>query len=385
MNRKLENHKRFWEGEGPSLLLIPPDSGVLYDTTDYPRRFANPKLMWEAEIRRAEAVVEWPTDGIPTVRPNLGVTFIPAIAGLGYRLYDHSMPWPDAPLDRKNTLSAREVEVANTHMMGLAAEFYAIHRTSGHNKIAAYHPDTQGVFDIAHLLNGDRIFYELAEPENSQWIDDLLKSSLDIYVKVTAHIKHILEEPPHQMIHGHGTSQGVYFPGAGTRLSEDTAILLSPAMIDRFILPAVREAASSFGGAFVHFCGKHKALFERLCALDEVAAIDLGNPEMYDPHWLLQCCAKTNTVLYSRLAAEAGECWKAYTRRLAGLVRDTGARLILRPLVYPHNKLEALEMLGLWHGLTDVPKPVRIKELQKNAIGTELCAQGQSEAVHPHN
>ena len=53
---KIESHRRFWEGGGPSLLLIPTESGPLYDTADYDRRFADPELMWEAEVRRARAV-----------------------------------------------------------------------------------------------------------------------------------------------------------------------------------------------------------------------------------------------------------------------------------------------------------------------------------------
>jgi hypothetical protein len=63
--------------------------------------------------------------------------------------------------------------------------------------------------------------------------------------------------------------------------------------------------------------------------MEEVRAIDLGNPEMYDTRWILERCAATNTVLYSRLAAEPDEYWESYTRRIAALARETGARVIL--------------------------------------------------------
>lgn len=155
------------------------------------------------------------------------------------------------------------------------------------------------------------------------------------------------------MIHGHGTSQGVYFPNAGTRMAEDTAILLSPATIDRFILPTIQRGAALFGGTFVHFCGKHKPLLERLCRLDEVRAIDLGNPEMYDTRWVLQRCAETKTVLYSRLAVDSGEDWQHYIRRLGTWVRETGARVVLRPIVFPADREQCRVMIDLWHELTD--------------------------------
>ena len=132
-------------------------------------------------------------------------------------------------------------------------------------------------------------------------------------------------------------------------MAEDTAILLSPAMIDRVILPTIRAAAEPFGGTFVHFCGRHPQLLERLCQLPEVRAVDLGNPESYDTRWVLEKCAASGTVLYSRLAAEPGETWQAYVQRLARLVRQTGARVILRPLVFPASRSQCAAMCDLWH------------------------------------
>ncbi len=97
---KLQQHNKFWQGEGPCLILIPPFHEDLYDLNDYPARFSDPELMWESEIRRTRAVIEWPTDGIPTVRPNLGVITIPAMAGQTFKTPTDSMPWPGEPLSR---------------------------------------------------------------------------------------------------------------------------------------------------------------------------------------------------------------------------------------------------------------------------------------------
>jgi len=352
LESKRASHEAFWRGEGPSLILIPPAQQELYDLRDYAARFHDPQAMWESEIRRAEGVVDWPTDGIPTIRPNLGVTFIPAMAGLEFRLSDEAMPWPGEPLTREAIRAARHVSLADTAMMRLAQTFYALHRASGRGDIVAYHADTQGVFDIAHLLNGDNTFYELAEPAQAGWIEELLEICLDLYAGATTQLKSLLKEPAGSMVHGHGTSQGVWFPAAGARMAEDTAILLSPRMVERVILPVIRRAAAPFGGAFVHFCGKHPVLLEQLCALAEVKALDLGNPELYDPRWLLERCARTNTVLYSRLAAEPGEGWQAYASRLARLVRQTGARVILHPMVFPESRADCAVMQSLWHHLT---------------------------------
>jgi hypothetical protein len=348
--QKRDAHERFWRGDGPSLILIPAERGAQYDVDGYRERFEDPRAMWEAEVRRARTVRGWPTDGIPTVRPNLGVVFIPAIAGQGYEIRKGQMPWPGAPLGREAIRAVAEVDVTSTKLVRLATEFYDIHREEGGGDIVPYHPDTQSVFDVAHLLNGKDLFYELIdEPE---WVHELLEICLNLYLRVSQHIKALLRESDHTMVHGHGTSQGVFFPGAGVRTSEDTATLLSPEMIDEFVVPYAERAVRPFGGGFVHFCGGHRPLFERLCASPLVRAIDLGNSEEYDLRWLLERCAESGTVLYSRVAAEAGEGWRSYVERLARLVAETGARCILRPMVHPDTREECAAMRDMWHERT---------------------------------
>jgi hypothetical protein len=174
---------------------------------------------------------------------------------------------------------------------------------------------------------------------------------LDLYARVTQHIKNLIQEERGTMIHGHGTPQGVYFPHAGARISEDTATLLSPATIEEIILPYVQRAASAFDGAFFHYCGRHDAFFEQLCRSPLIRAIDL-QPGMHDTRWLFEQCAKTDTVLYSELPAQDGEDWQEHARRIAGLVNQTGARCILRPGAYPATKSECAAMRDLWHELT---------------------------------
>jgi len=349
---KIEKQKMFWNGQGPSLILVPAAKMEQYDIDGYRERFYSPERMWKSEMVRALPLVAWPTDGIPTIRPNLGTIFIPTLAGQGYEIREGQMPWSGEPLEIEAIRASRNVDVAEAELMRLATDFYHIHARNDNQEIIAYHPDTQGVFSIAYLLYGNKIFYALTEEEKTPCLNELFDICLDLYIRASRHLKEFLGEQSVSMIHGHGTPQGVYFPNAGVRISEDTSILLSPSMIERFILPLIEQATEPFGGAFVHYCGRHEAFFGQLCRLECVRAIDLGNPEMYDTRWLLQNCAETNTVLHSRIAAEPGEDWDAYTRRVAGLVKETGARCILRPLVFPDTREECASMQELWHELT---------------------------------
>ena len=267
---------------------------------------------------------------------------------IGFRILSNLQPGD--PLDRDQIRTIPDVEITDTALMILAAEFYRNHQAEGGDEIIAYQPDTQSVFDIAHLLAGKSIFYDVYD--DPTWVHELLEICLELYLRVVNHLKALLGEAGQGMVHGHGTPQGVYFPGAGTRTSEDTATLLSPDMIAEFVVAYMERAIAPFGGGFVHFCGRHQPLYEQLCRSARVKALDLGNSEMYDLRWLLGRCAETKTVLYSRVSALPDESWPAYVERVAGLIRETGARCIVRPMVYPDSRAECLEMLDMWHALT---------------------------------
>jgi hypothetical protein len=347
---KLAAHREFWGGRGPSLILAPASQAPQYDTENYAERFANPQRMWEAEMRRARAVCTWPTDGVPTVRPNLGVVFIPGACGQEYEIRDGQMPWVGRPLDRDEIRRLPGRDLESSGLMRLAARFYEVHHAARDWCVLAYQPDTQGIFSLAHLFYGDRIFTDAAE--DPSWVHELLEITLEIHTRVVRLVKEWLGEPDHAMPHGHSFPQGVFFPNAGVRISEDTATMISPPMVKEFVLPYTERAAAAFGGCFVHYCGRHQYLFEELCRMECVRAIDLGNPELYDTRRLLRACGETGTVLFSPLAAEPNERWPEYLRRIAALARETGARLILRPVIFPESEEEASAMVELWHALT---------------------------------
>jgi hypothetical protein len=281
------------------------------------------------------------------VRPNFGVVFAPSIAGQDFLLQEGQMPWPGTPLSESALRTVRAMDISKADMIRKAEQFYAIHHASGETEIAAYHPDTQGVFDIAHMLWGDSIFCDVIDPSRREWMDELLEICLDLYVRASGRMKEAIGEADNTMIHGHGTAQGIFFPHAGVRTSEDTAILFSPESIEDVILPFITRSVTPFGGAFAHFCGRSENLFQQLCRSPWIRAIDV-QPGMHDIGWLLEQCAGTDTALYSRVEGLPDESWEAYTRRIGGLVRSTGARCILRATVFPSNRDECAAMHDLW-------------------------------------
>ena len=354
MSDKTKLHRNFWKGEGPSLILIPPFNEELYDLNDYPARFYDPRLMWESEMRRAGVVADWPTDGIPTVRPNLGVITVPAMAGKSYILNEGSMPWPGQPLTREEIRDIPMKDITDTDIFRLITDFYQIHSESGNDDIFPYLPDTEGVFDIAHILYGDQLFFDVLDNNTDGWFIELMEISMNLYINATKAFKSLLNEKSDYMVHGHGTEQGFMFPDTGVRVSEDTVLLLSPDIIEESIIPFIKRSVEPFGGGFLHFCGYHPTIFSQFSALSCIKAIDLGNPEKFEIKWILERCAETDTVLYSRVAEEPEESWREYIQRIGSLVASTGARVILRPKVFPETSEECHEMREIWHSLTSI-------------------------------
>ena len=354
-------HKAFWRGEGPSLILVPTREMPLYDIDSYRERFYDPQKMWESEMARTEGVLDWPTDGIPTVRPNLGVTFIPAMAGQTFEIRPGHMPWPGKPLTPDEIRAARNVDVTQTEVMKLAAQFYRIHaerilpivsRMHRQDQVIAYQADNQGIFDVAHLIYGDEIFLDIVTEEKQAWVGELLEISCDLMIRASVHVKKLIGEKMNTMAHGHATPQGIYFTNAGLRISEDSPTMISPELIDRLVIPPIERCGEQFGGIFMHYCGKHEYFFERLCRCNCVKAIDLGDPWSYDTRRLLETCAETDTVLYSRVGADENETWSDYVTRLGKLVQETAARCVLRPVVFPDSRADCEKMHQLWHELT---------------------------------
>ena len=360
---RLATQRRFWAGEGPSLLFVPQSDplfatgeAALYSLDSYPERFRDPSLMYDSERGRAEQMLDWPTDGVPTMRPNLGTILIPASAGQPFEVRRGAMPWPGESLSREKIRALRDVEIEQSGLFRRALAFYELAEAS--DRVIPYQADGQGVFDIAHLLYGDQLFLELATEGEEEWVAELLEVSLDLFLRATGAMKRAIGEPPGQMVHGHATPQGLYFPNAGTRISEDTATLLSPAMIQERLAPVMQRSVEPFGGAFVHYCGNHRELYEMLCAAPWCVAIDLGNPEAYDFSQLAHTAASTGTVLYSRVASEGDERWREYTTRVASVISETGVRAVVRPVVYPDTREGCEEMLAIFHELTSASRRV---------------------------
>jgi hypothetical protein len=214
-----------------------------------------------------------------------------------------------------------------------------------------YVPDTQGIFDLSHLIIGTDLFYLLSD--RGDRILSIQERSLELFLTATTMFKDLLGEQSGSMVHGHGMPIGVWFPDTGARISEDSATLISDDMIREFCLTFIKRAAKPFGRLFMHYCGHHPGFLKMLCEMQEISTLNLGNPEMYDLEELFSLCGRNGTVYFGHLPLLDGEDGPSYLERLAELCRRHQTRLILVSNYYPRGREEKGALVERWHRLTD--------------------------------
>jgi hypothetical protein len=219
-------------------------------------------------------------DAVVCLRPNFGTIFIPAMLGLFFQVPKNTFAWLTSHLSKEEVKKISFPDLDNNPMMQRAIEYLQYFQESVPPWIHVYLPDTQGPFDIASAILGQEIF--LAVYDDPDLVHHLMHFSTELYIEATKRLKQVINEPMDCCYHGHALARGIYMDNGGTRISEDSATLLSPQHIDEFVIPYDCQALKAFGGGFIHYCGKHDYLLDAYLKMKEVRAINLGNPESYD-------------------------------------------------------------------------------------------------------
>jgi hypothetical protein len=361
--KKFDFFQAFWKGEGAfPILFTQPHlaKGALYCRHDLVEQHRSIEKHLEERLQEVEPHLRLIDDGIPTVRADMGTTLLPSGLGLEIKIQADLHPWltqhfsPEELLTRKSPVRVKDFlhnEVA------FAEAFYRLffeRKRQGliPETVYPYVPETEGIFDLSHLLIGTELFLLLEDrPELAHRIQ---RKSLELYRVSTRFFKELLGEQPKSMVHGHGMPIGVWFPDTGARISEDSCTLLSGAMIRELCLPYIQQSARPFGRLFLHYCGYHLEFLRLACELEEISTLNLGNPEMYDLEEVMAICGSTDTVLFGHIPRQGHEEAENYLHRLAGLCRKSRARLILVSDYQPESREEKAALVECWHKLTAV-------------------------------
>lgn len=311
----------------PLIFWRPQNTSTPGKTYNLKEQFYSKEKMLYGHLEEILDSAESAFDAPLCIRPNFGTIFIPAMLGLEYLVAESAYPWLTSHLTKDEMKEISIEDALTSPMMERAMEYIAYFQEILPDWIHIYLPDTQGPFDIAHLLYGSALFYEIYDdPQFAHYLMDL---TTGIFIEVTKKLKEALGEERNSCYHGHALARGIYMANGGARVSEDSATLLSPEQIDTFVLPYVEQALSSFGGGFIHFCGHHAYLLEAFLSLEDVRAINLGNPELYNFDQTMERFLEEKKCYFGLWPKVEGEDLSSYIRRMKGATQKGSRGLLL--------------------------------------------------------
>lgn len=140
--------------------------------------------------------------------------------------------------------------------------------------VKIYHPDTQGPLDIAELLWGSEMFYEMYD--DTDFVHGLLRLVTDTYKAFLDKWYTIVPKASGLSVHW-----GIVHRG-NIMLRLDSAMNLSPDFYNEFSKPYDKELFDYFGGGCLHFCGRGDHYIESACEIENLYGFNLSQPHLND-------------------------------------------------------------------------------------------------------
>lgn len=298
----------------PLIFWRPQNISVPGKTYDMEEQFYDKEKMLYGHLEEIADCAQNAFDAPLCLRPNFGTVFIPSMFGLKYKVPKDTFAWITSHLSKDEIRGFNFPDLDKTDLMKRAIEYIQFFKEKLPEWIHVYLPDTIGPFEIAHSVYGDNLFCDIYD--DPSFVHYLLELCTDVYIQVTERLKKIIGEEKKNCYHGHALSRGIYMRNGGTRISEDSATLISPRHIDKFVIPYGEKALEVFGGGFIHFCGKNDYLLASFLSLNKVRAINLGNPEMYNFDITMPKFVKYRKCYFGLWPKEDSETLEGYIHRM---------------------------------------------------------------------
>ncbi|HOS44772.1 MAG TPA: hypothetical protein PK794_13870, partial [Armatimonadota bacterium] len=166
-----------------------------------------------------------------TIRADTGTGTFATVAGCELLPSEYALPWT-THLTREalQAFHPEEMTLAEAGVMPRVKRLYAYFREALPDDVHPFCADSQSPYDLAHLLYGDPIFYDMYD--DPDFVHELLRKTTYLYVECTTLIKAWMNEP----LDG-GYHWGMAVANGGTRSCEDTATLLNAEAIAEFVHP----------------------------------------------------------------------------------------------------------------------------------------------------
>lgn len=303
------------------------------------------------EARSACMVGNGYSDAVPSIRANLGTGVMLACLGLEQENFPDKMPWLHERLTKAqiSRLTPDDIKPRGSFARGLEMMHYFKEIMGDSLPISVM--DTQGPFDLAHLMMGDDLFMELYD--DPAFVHHLLGICLEMGIKAHRWMKEIIGEPLNSLHH----SNMIYSDSFGIRICEDTTVLLGEEHIREFAMPYSQKLAKEFSGAWIHYCGYNKNLTDAIMECPEFKALNFGHipghEQEIDFYVNMEKFAQAGKVNFNWWPQLAGESVEDYLRRM----HKFSAQAVLVPVINISADFidagfpTALDVLRFWKNL----------------------------------
>jgi hypothetical protein len=345
-----------WRGERPDRLPITFAAPVPeLDTLHAPGTCevqADPSAMLLDQLRTAVRYARAGSDAQITVRPNVGTPFVATLFGLRSQTVETSLPWLKEHLS-KDEIRAFEPpsDLAAVPAMRRVLDIIAFYRERLDGRARVFLADTQGPFDIAHLVRGEGIFLDLYD--DPEFVEVLMGLATRMYVEATRLMREATGEAE---LGRAGYHMQVYMARGTARSCEDTTTLLSPEQVEEVAAPRTEEALRAVGEGWVHYCGANRACERVFTEMDASHGLNLGNPEMHDMNAVVSRLAELGKVYLGPVPRRPGEGLDAYFDRVLEPTRATGRGLIFQdPNLTREEAADPPRVLDAWAAANERP------------------------------
>ncbi|NSW89579.1 MAG: hypothetical protein HPY74_02665 [Firmicutes bacterium] len=282
-------------------------------------------------------------EAVPSVRANMGCGIFPSLFGVKQELFEDKMPWVQEHIP-KNVLikmGPEDLKLGDEFKAGLSHMSYMAEHLEDTGCLV-FPMDLQGVFDTAHIVYGDQIFYDLYD--DPEFVHHLLDLSCHAIILGMEECLKII--PDANIKVAHYNSLVMPRSKGGIKLSEDTSTLLSKEHIEEFVSPYMHRILKHFGGGYIHYCGKNPHLFEAVMSESLAYGINFGNPEMHHMETVLNRCAEEGKIYYGYIPKDENEPLDVYFRKYVQASHKNGRKHLL--LQYSCKKEDRNMVLDAW-------------------------------------
>ncbi len=316
-----------WAGAArkPLLLLHCPDPDAdAIPSFDLAEIHFNSEKMLLAGLKSALSSRAGGSAAVPSVRSNMGCGVYPTLLGMAQDVFPDKMPWIQQHLtkDRLAAMTAADIAVSPEFSEALSQMAYMKEQLAG-TGVEVFPLDLQGVIDIAHLALGDQFFYELYDDE--AFMAHLCDLSADAMIFGVRRVLDVIGPSPY-VAHYNDLVMPASTP---LKLSEDTTTLISAEHMAQYAMPATNRVLQTFGGGYMHYCGKNDHLLELALTTPRFVGLNFGNPDKHDMEDVLRRVSAAGKVFYGNCMQRPGETNKSYFSRLIKAQDDGRAHLLL--------------------------------------------------------